>query len=68
MTMIKDVTIELGPRDVVIKGKVVAAGIDITVDVAESTEEELAKLKEEPVILLVKPLPERIYKGAEHEG
>jgi hypothetical protein len=56
MAMIRNVTVDLGPRDVVIGGKVVATVANIHVDVEEATEEELAALKKEPVILLVKPL------------
>lgn len=54
--MIKDVTITLGPREVVLYGRVVAKVDNITVNVEEATEEELAELKSAPVILLVKPL------------
>ncbi|KPJ52069.1 MAG: hypothetical protein AMJ37_03585 [Dehalococcoidia bacterium DG_18] len=68
MTMIKDVTVELGPREVVLYGKVIATVDNITVEVEEATEEELAALKAAPVILLVKPLPEKIYKEAKHEN
>ena len=64
MTIVRNVTAELGPRDVVINGKVIAKVDNITVDVEESTEEELAELKAAPVILLVNPLPERTAKEA----
>lgn len=57
MSTLRNVTVHLGPRDVVIKGKVIATVGDITVHVEESTEEEMAMLKETPVILLVNPLP-----------
>lgn len=63
-TMIKNFTVHLGPREVVIGGRVIAIVGDITVHVDEATEEELAALKKEPVILLVKPLP----KNIEFEG
>jgi hypothetical protein len=56
MAIIRNVTVDLGPRDVVIGGKVIATVANVTVEVEESTEEELAALKKEPVLLLVKPL------------
>ena len=67
MSMIRNVTVDLGPRDLVIGGKVVATVDNVHVYIGEATEEELAALKAEPVILLVNPLPERIYKEAKHE-
>jgi len=57
MAMIRNVAAKLGPREVVIGGKVLTKVDDIIVWVEESTEEELAALKETPVILLLKPLP-----------
>ena len=64
MSMTKDVTVHLGPRDVVIRGRVIASVGDITVHVEESIEEEMAALKAEAVILLVKPLTKWIYEEA----
>lgn len=61
--MTRKTIIQLGPRDVVIHGKVAAKVDNITVDVEEATEEELAELESTAVILLVKPLPKRTYKG-----
>lgn len=63
MDMIRNVTVDLGTRDVVIGGKVVATGDDVHVVVEEATEEELAALKATPVILLVKPLPSTRKEG-----
>lgn len=54
--MIRNVTVDLGPREVVIWGRVVGTVDDITVEVEEATEEELADLKSTPIMLLVKPL------------
>jgi len=63
MIILRNITLHLGPREVVIGGKVIATADNITVDVEEATGEELAALKAEPVILLVKPLPR--IKGKE---
>lgn len=65
MTILRNVTVELGPREVVIGGKVLATADSITVDVVEATEEELEALKSAPVILLVKPLPSTKEKEAQ---
>jgi len=67
MTVLRNFTVTLGPHEVVLHGRVVAKVDNITVDVEEATEEELAALKSAPVILLVNPLPERPYKEAKHE-
>lgn len=68
MSMIRNVKIKLGPREVVVAGKVRAICDDIDVDVAEITAEELEALETAPVILLVKPIPERISQEVPHEG
>jgi hypothetical protein len=67
MSIIRDVTIDLGPREVVIDGKILGTAENISVDVAEATEEELAALKDNPVILLVKPLKIESEREAKHE-
>jgi hypothetical protein len=54
--MIRNQSISLGPRDVVLGGKVVSTVEDVKVFVEEATEEEIKNLQAEPVILLVKPL------------
>jgi len=56
MTVIRDVKVDLSPREVVIDGKILGTVDNISVDIEEATEEELAALKDNPVILLVKPL------------
>jgi hypothetical protein len=67
MSIIRDVTIDLGPREVVIDGKILGTAENISVDVAEATDEELAALKDNPVILLVKPLKIESEREAKHE-
>jgi len=68
MAMIKNTTVDLGPREVWIGGKIIAWAESIEVDVVEATEEELASLKATPVILLVKPLQPKPKEEAKHDN
>lgn len=63
MSTVRNITIDLGPREVMIDGKVIATVDNIKVEVAEAPEEELDMLKKRAVILLVKPLDFAVKRG-----
>ena len=56
--MVMDIVVELGPRVIIVGGKVLATVDNISIQVAEATEEELEKLKSAYEIRLVKMLGE----------
>jgi len=56
--MVMDIVVERGPRVIIVGGKVLATVDNISIQVAEATEEELEKLKSAYEIRLVKMLGE----------
>lgn len=54
-----------GPRDLVVNGQVIAKLDNIPVEVGEGALEDLAALRQEPVILLVKPALAKVTEGAQ---
>jgi len=66
MAMIKNVTVELGPYDLIQGGQVIGIVDNVTMEITEATEEELEELRSNPVLLLIKPLSLVKGKGAKH--
>ena len=52
---VTNIVVNLGPRIIMAGGEVLGTSDNISIEVAESTEEELEKLKNADVIELVKP-------------
>jgi len=50
MSIIRDATVDLGPREVILNAKIIAKVDNITLDVGKATEENVAALKTTPVI------------------
>ena len=58
MSKIMDIVVDLGPRVIMVGGEALGTSDNISIHVAESTEEELEKLKSAYEIRLVKMLGE----------
>ncbi|MBA7468608.1 hypothetical protein ES707_03860 [subsurface metagenome] len=58
MSKVTNVKVELGPRIIMVGSEVLGTSDNISIEIAESTEEELEKLKSAKEIRLVKILGE----------
>lgn len=66
MAMIKDITVDLGPYDLVRGGKVIGTVDNVTTEITEATEEELEELRSDPVLLLIRSPEPAKEKEAKH--
>lgn len=63
MTMIKNVTVNLGPYDLMVDGKFIGTVDNVTIEVAEATEDEVERMRSNPVLLLMRRIELVKVKG-----